>query len=69
MKFDLSALKAWVGMALATYGAVIAAKLADFLVSVLPFTVSVELKTAVATVIAAVIGYIAVYFTPNVQKT
>lgn len=66
MKFDLSALKAYVGMALATYGAVIAEKLAGFLLSFIGGGTA-DLKTGVATVIAAILGYVAVYFTPNKQ--
>lgn len=67
MKFDTSALKAWMGMALATYGAVIADWIAGFVVGAIGG--ATELRTAVATIIAAIIGYVAVYFTPNIQKT
>lgn len=69
MKFDTTALKAYVGMLLATYGAYIAAQLTDFLFAAIGLAGSVELKTAVSTLIAAAIGYVAVYFTPNKQTT
>lgn len=66
MKFDTSALKAYVGMLLATYGAYIAEQITGFLMSLIGFGTP-ELKTAVSTIIAAIIGYVAVYFTPNKQ--
>ena len=65
MKFDLSALKAYIGGLIGTWGLPIGAFIIKALEAATGFDIPVGIESVIASGVNFVFGYIAVYFTSN----
>jgi hypothetical protein len=67
MKFDLTAAKAYVGAIVATSAPAVSSFLIGVAEAATGFDIPTSVEALIVTAVTAVIGYVAVYVTPNKQ--